>query len=358
MTKSKIEWTDRVWNPVRGCSMVSRGCENCYAMRQAHRFSGPGLPFEGLTKSTKNGPKWTGTVELMDEVLGAPLRWKKPSKVFVNSMSDLFHEDVPFEFIDLVFAAMAIAQQHTFQILTKRPERALDWFNHKDRSWHPTMEGDQRIRFQTYHHFGHEVSCKDWKWPLPNVWIGASAEDQGTANKRLPYLLQVPASLRFLSCEPLLGPLTLHGVRNELVYNWLRAIDWVIVGGESGPNARPMHPDWVRAIRDQCQNTGTPFFFKQWGKFRPFQRTAQDPFVRDCASRKQYDAHHLNFVDPETHEPGKSPWGFCWSDLLLQIEGVHLDCFDCYFLDMGKSRSGNFLDGHQHLEFPFNHKVK
>lgn len=229
--KSKIEWTETTWNPIRGCSSVSEGCRYCYAAAMASRFSGPGQPYEGLTKDGR----WTGTVRMVPEHLGAPLRWKRPRRVFVNSMSDVFHEALAFEDVAEIFRVMAAAPQHSFQVLTKRAERMAEWFR-----W---ME-----------------ERKPGVWPLPNVWLGISVENQAAADLRVPFLLQSPAAVRWLSCEPLLGPVDLSG---------FGALDWVVVGGESGLHARPMHPDWVRGVRDYCAQAKVPFLFKQYGEWAP-----------------------------------------------------------------------------------------
>lgn len=229
---SKIEWTDSTWSPVTGCTKVSEGCDHCYAETIAHRFAG--------TKAYPNG----FDVTLRPERLDQPLRWKRPRKVFVNSMSDLFHEDVPDDYIARVFAVMALAPQHTFQVLTKRPGRMRSLLSSEDfkSAVFLATEG----RFEGY-----------FPWPLPNVWLGTSVENQKWADVRIPLLLDTPTAVRFLSCEPLLGPVELSP--------WL--LDWVICGGESGPGARPMHPDWARSLRDQCQATTVPFHFKQWGEW-------------------------------------------------------------------------------------------
>ncbi|MGH2587792.1 MAG: DUF5131 family protein [Dehalococcoidia bacterium] len=210
--KSSIEWTDATWNPVTGCTKVSPGCAHCYAEAFAERFRGVlGHPYEQGFE-----PK------LWPERLTLPLTWKRARRIFVNSMSDLFHPFVPDAYVHRVFEIMEQAAHHTFQVLTKRPERAA-------------------------------AMAADLPWP-PNVWIGTSIENQRFAF-RTDFLHQIPATVRFLSCEPLLGPLVLD----------LTAIDWVIAGGESGPKARPMRASWARTIRDECQRTGTLFFFKQWG---------------------------------------------------------------------------------------------
>ncbi|HAH06349.1 MAG TPA: hypothetical protein DCM05_07445 [Elusimicrobia bacterium] len=214
--QSSIEWTETTWNPVTGCTKVSPACAHCYAETFAERFRGTrGHPFEqGFD------------LKLWPQRLGLPLTWKEPRMIFVNSMSDLFHKDVPDAFVGQVFDTMAQAHWHTFQLLTKRPKRLADWAETRGR------------------------------WPR-NVWAGVSIESQDYA-WRADDLLRVPAEIKFLSIEPLLGPVKL---KNSV----LRKIQWVIVGGESGHHARPMRPEWARDLRDQCQELGVPFFFKQWG---------------------------------------------------------------------------------------------
>lgn len=238
---SKIEWTDKTWNPTRGCSIVSPGCVNCYAMKQAHRFSGPGKAYEGLTKRTdRSGPQWTGKVVTVGSALLEPLTWVKPSRVFVNSMSDLFHDDVPVAFIRRVFDVMSRARRHTFQILTKRSERMHDVV--------PLL--------------AEEHTAPDGSgWPLPNVWLGVSCEDQQRADERIPDLLQTPAAVRFVSAEPLLGPINFVRA-TRLASDYL---DWVIVGGESGPGARPFDLAWARSIVESCKSDGVACFVKQLG---------------------------------------------------------------------------------------------
>lgn len=311
MAETSIEWTDKVWNPLRGCTRISPGCQNCYAERMAARFSGPGAPYEGLARMTEHGPRWTGKVKPVPEKLMEPLQWRKPARIFVNSMSDLFHEDVPEEYVDQVFGVMAMTPHHTYQVLTKRPERMAMYLDHP---------ADVLIsRFVTAAvqivTGGIELQRRPISWPLPNVWLGTSVENQACADRRIPHLLNCPAAIHFLSCEPLLGPINLgtlawvslrvpvrgdwpfghnisadagvhpalvnaHGAVSAVVpggplgikpaeIEWCRKIDWVITGGESGPGARPMHPDWVRSLRDQCQAADVPFFFKQWGMWRP-----------------------------------------------------------------------------------------
>lgn len=284
---SKIEWTEATWNPMAGCSIVSPGCHNCYAMRTAYRLAAMGQKkYQGTTEKKNGRILWTGKINTDESALSIPLKKKKPTTWFVNSMSDLFHESVPFDYIDKVFAVMALCPQHTFQVLTKRPERMAEYMN-LGRFWQKVL-----VFFSTH-------PFNPTEFPLPNVFLGTSCEDQQRADKRIPHLLRCPAAVKFVSAEPLLGGIDLvpymggatyqcscgfHRTENEMVYTgvggyscvecreWcLRGptLDWVIAGGESGPSARPMHPDWVRSIRDQCVDTGTAFFFKQWGAWEP-----------------------------------------------------------------------------------------
>jgi protein gp37 len=254
-SSTSIEWTDATWNPVTGCDEVSPGCDNCYAKTFAERWRGtPGHHFErGFD------------VVLRPQRLDEPLRWRKPRRVFVNSMSDLFHDAIPDEYIARVFAVMARTPQHTYQILTKRHGRMRSLLKGVDGSGHRLLEAatDEDTAQALYD-----------AWPLPNVWLGVSVEDQQRADLRIPALLDTPAAVRWLSCEPLLGPVDLTEVAPGLRYsnrgfNALAgdpAIDWVVVGGESGHRARPMEPAWARALRDQCVGADVPFFFKQWGE--------------------------------------------------------------------------------------------
>lgn len=256
---SKIEWTEKTWNPIVGCSKISSGCKNCYAERFAHRFSGPGGANEGLTvQRPGKGPEWTGKLRYFRERLEIPKKRKKPTMYFVNSMSDLFHEDVPVEWIDEIFEVMAECPQHTFQVLTKRAERLREWATGKI---------------------------------LPrNVWMGVSVEG-GSTTHRINDLVLVDAAVRFLSCEPLLSSLDLTFDVRSLAGKLTPAldlIDWVIVGGESGHGARPMHPACVRQIRDDCVRANVPFFFKQWGAWAPKPRGAA-PIGKTAAIRSAHD---------------------------------------------------------------------
>lgn len=261
---SAIEWTDATWNPVTGCSKVSPGCAHCYAETLAlTRLRGkPGYP--GLPWTPENAE---ANVVLRPERLEQPLRWRRPRRIFVNSLSDLFHELVPERFLDTVFAVMALASQHTFQVLTKRPARMLEYLtaggDPLDRIWCRADELATILRIP----FPDDMP----RWPLPNVWLGTSVENQRFADERIPLLLETPARVRFLSMEPLLGPVEFSDMSGRADYRArlgrpaLTGIRWVIVGGESGPVHRPMDPAWVRSIRDQCVAADVPFLFKQWG---------------------------------------------------------------------------------------------
>lgn len=253
---SNIEWTEHTWNPVTGCSKISAGCKNCYAETIANRF-------------WKNR-KFTD-VRWHDDRLQQPMKRRKPTTYFVNSMSDLFHEDVPFDFIDKVFAVMALCPQHTFQVLTKRAERMAEYLNHEDA---PMRILRRSVEVQTPEtRFSNQCGTDGW-WPLPNAWLGVSVENQEQADERIPHLLKCPAAVRFLSCEPMLGPVDFAQtslVRDGEATGWNLfgspdcGIDWAIVGGESGPGARPCRIEWVRSVVNQCKNAGVPVFVKQLG---------------------------------------------------------------------------------------------
>jgi len=248
--KSKISWTDATWNPVVGCTKISAGCKECYAkalhdLRYKARLAGKRLPMQYALPFE--------TVQLMPERLDMPLHWRKGRRVFVNSMSDLFHPDVPFDFIDKVFWTIENAPQHTFQILTKRAAQMLVW-------------------------------CQQRGKPLPvNAWLGVTVENQEAADSQIPYLIKTGAAVKFLSCEPLLEKVDLqlrgrnYGGHNEFV-------TWVICGGESGPRARPMYAGWARYLLHQCQEAGVPFYFKQWGEW------CQDlqPQIKDATGKAFY----------------------------------------------------------------------
>ena len=285
--RTQIEWTDATWNPLRGCSAVSPGCAHCYAAGVAARFAGPGQPYEGLARFDEAGkPHWTGEIRLVEKVLSQPLRWKRPRRIFVNSMSDLFHEAVSNEFIAKVFGLMALASQHTFQILTKRAKRMRDWFQWAERQWancYPGEPANALLQFLGDQDIGQQVSRDDFAapWPLSNVWLGVSCEDQQRADERIPHLIATPAAVRFISAEPLLGLIDMrrflhHGHCPEHPSEGTKAasfgcagcsdrLHWVIAGGESGRFARHNEPKWFQQIRDQCLYARVPFFFNQWG---------------------------------------------------------------------------------------------
>lgn len=284
--KTRIQWTEATWNPVIGCRRVSEGCRNCYAERQARRIAlmrpgsayGDVLRFDGMTPLAL----WNGKAVTMPDRLDQPLRWSKPRRIFVNSMSDLFHEDVSFEYIAAVFGVMAAAPQHTFQVLTKRPQRALAFFE-----WlkFPECLGSTPWDVCSEHAM-HLLDAKaiarsrlmdpTAPWPSPNVWLGVSAEDQRTADERIPLLLRCPAVVRWVSAEPLLGPVDFwpffsvtdaHGELSGPRCNpdGTPSLAWVVMGGESGPGARPYDVAWARSIIAQCREAGVPVFHKQLG---------------------------------------------------------------------------------------------
>lgn len=359
--RSKIEWTDATWPIVQGCDPVSQGCVRCYAVPLLHRLAhNPNqtisAPLHGLVEKHVNAAgetilRFTGKLALREDRLGWPLGWKKPRMIFVPSHGDIFHKDVPNEFLDKIFAVMALCPQHTFQILTKRPERM--------RSYLTRMEnfGDEYETVMESHAFV-SVLCEAsdlvigdhlFPWPLPNVWLGTSCEDQATADERIPHLLQTPAAIRFVSCEPLLGPIhlgylgwpqgdgnartghnALIGARyeNGNLVERLPRLDWIIVGGESGPGARPMHPDWARSLRDQCAAVDVKYFFKQWGAFAP-TRTISNGWFEDNESVFNKSAKAAALV-----LPGPIP---NTSTLFERI---------------GKKAAGRLLDGREHNEYP------
>lgn len=270
--KTGIEWTDATWNPITGCTEVSPGCDHCYAKTFAERWRGtPGHYFEhGFD------------VQLRPDRLGLPLRWRRPRRIFVNSMSDLFHDQIPDDYIAKVFAVMAVASDHTFQLLTKRHGRMRSLLSgdFRDQVAEEITEMIRRAKPPgRYWPVTFDRTTDDgWNvwgpsiWPLPNVWLGVSAEDQQWANIRIPALLDTPAAVRWVSAEPLLGPIDLAITAGPNV-GGLPKLDWVVVGGESGRGARPMSPYWPTEIREQCEAAGIPFLFKQWGEYATSYRS-------------------------------------------------------------------------------------
>lgn len=346
-----IEWTDATWNPIAGCSLVSPGCTNCYAMKMAARIERMGgVPhYAGLTQPSKAGPVWTGKVaRAPDHILTQPLRWKKPRRIFVNSMADLFHDDVPDAWIDQVFAVMALAPRHTFQVLTKRAKRMRAYFEAR-RSGDPWAEAADAVADMIGLE-DHPIVLEPRDIPLPHVWIGVSVEDQARADERIPDLLSTPAAKRFVSAEPLLGPLDLRRIKLkdgtdikppvtiDAALGWFGGadsdrskLDWVIAGGESGPGARPAHPDWFRSLRDQCAAADVPFYFKQWGEWLPdnfLERLGRGTMMKPDGT-KPTDADMPSIIDGTFDFSG-------WQ---------HLSA-------VGKKAAGALLDGREHREFP------
>lgn len=386
---TKIEWCEKTWNPIVGCSIVSPGCTNCYAMKMAARIErmGGAPQYDGTTKPSRAGAVWTGKVALAEKAMLEPLKRKKPTMYFVNSMGDLFHEDVPDAWIDRVFAVMALCPQHTFQVLTKRSARMREYFRNRTATevitrW--AKEGE-KLRGD----IGYDYIIENDRTALPNVWLGVSAEDQTRADERIPDLLATPAAVRFVSAEPLLGPVDVSAwlsgchecaqecgfrlgetspPRNERCHacGWVgeyagefcpdcgaqdfngvcpncyadavqhhpdtHCIDWVIVGGESGKGARPMHPDWARSLRDQCAGAGVAFFFKQWGSWIvEVDRDKEDPDWRHGYSNSLRKGGAILNVAGGT--------------------GFHGERV-CLMKPASKKAAGRLLDGRTHDEMP------
>ena len=286
-----ISWADKVWNPVLGCTKVSAGCDNCYAIREAwwHSFAPNAkvhAAYEGLTRQVNGNPAWTNLVRCLPERQTEPLHWRKPCTIFVNSMSDTFHSDVPDEFLDRMFAVMARAHWHRFMVLTKRPERMLTYLNDPARP-RRVADAAEKINGGPFEDFPPSGG-----WPLLNVMGKVSAEDQARADERIPPLLATPLARRGVSLEPLLGPIKLRPewlADHEWEHGVPGGINLVIAGGESGPRARPSHPDWFCSLRDQCAAAGVEFHFKQWGEWAPSLRMpgqevaeAADQWPRDA----------------------------------------------------------------------------
>lgn len=379
--ETKIEWTERTWNPIVGCSLASPGCTNCYAMRMAYRLSkNPKTPqYHGTAKMENGNPVFTGKLELVEKALLEPLKRKAPTTYFVNSMGDLFHEDMPDEWIDRVFAVMALCPQHTFQVLTKRADRMRDYMmrcygrvldlvsDRFERGW--PFEFWQAVGIERFADAEFTIRTS---WPLPNVWLGVSVEDDKRAVARIPDLLATRAAIRFISVEPLLGPIDWKRwlptgrkvkrpdgrIETEAHYymtlctscGWIGSselcgsdywgddsdvycpdcnnggadhevpsVDWVICGGESGPGARPMHPDWARSLRDQCGASGAAFFFKQWGEWLPIPA----------------ERHPIEYTDHRGH-----------------AESVTFKADGQQCVKVGKKAAGRLLDGREHNGFP------
>ncbi|MBB4952729.1 protein gp37 [Agrobacterium vitis] len=366
--KTKIEWSDATWNPITGCSVISPGCTNCYAMKLAGTRMKNEPSRAGLTTPSKAGPVWNGQVRFNEQWLTQPLQWSKPRMVFVCAHADLFHESVPDEWIEKIFAVMALAPQHTFQVLTKRPERMREYLMGHETHYRITSKAGRmalsmnmaidyplKVTHSPSRKYPKGIEINLSNWPQPNVWLGVSVEDQRRAEERIPILLDTRAAVRWVSAEPLLGSIDLRQINqpnggfgpywidalspgtmgwfsdeaatkpmeaDPLGFSALPALDWVVVGGESGPNARPMHPDWARSLRDQCAAAGVPLLFKQWGEFGP-------AFGSDLM-----------------------PTGLPWSGLDQRAVANGTATAEQACRKLGKRKSGRLLDGVEHNGFP------
>lgn len=375
--KTAIEWTDATWTPIRArrksngkvgfhCEHVSEACRNCYAEVMNKRGLFTGLPYARQFRDEVE-------IFLGEVALLAPLKWKKPRKIFVCSMTDLFADFVPDEMIDKIFAVMAGSPQHTFQVLTKRPERMRAYMSAlvcgggyrpyvRRPGWkaRDPRDGDRLLLLDA-----------GQTWPLRNVWLGVTVENQKTADERVPHLLATPAAIRFLSCEPLLGPIDLRqlriadephsrthdalsGISSDTPWGYVRSgiadpmsrgkLDLVITGGESGPHARPMHPDWARSLRDQCVAAGVPFFFKQWGEYLPVGQWLPGYGQVHGATAVKRGRMKLHFGGTPKQPPKhafaeRGVWFASTPDGRLAFR-------------VGKKRAGRLLDGREWSEFP------
>lgn len=373
-SNSPIEWTDASWNPVRGCSRVSEGCRHCYAERVAYRFGGVGKPYEGLVRLGKQGPVWTGVVRLIESALAEPLGWRVPQKIFVNSMSDLFHESLPDAAIDQVYAVMLLTPWHTHQVVTKRPERAARYLNDPT-LYSRVLEAATKVR-AARRGFKHgpdkarldQIAISNPATHPPRwIWLLTSVENQETADERIPHLLRCPAAVRGVSYEPALGPVDFSrwllrpgDLRVGFSCDECQAgsvavdedgccatcgadarsvpgLDWIIAGGESGPGARPPHPKWFQDARDQAQaSAGAAFFFKQWGAWQLGSAAGREGLIvlsdgSTCAAERNACEEHARLIG------GSDAWSRRSPNVMTNV---------------GKKIAGRLLDGVEHSAFP------
>jgi len=360
--KTHIEWTDATWNPITGCTVLSPGCKHCYAMKLAGGRLQHHPSRAGLTTMTDAGPVWNGQVRLNTEWLDQPQRWTKPRRIFVCAHGDLFHEDVPRAWIDQVFCEMAIAAHHDFQVVTKRAELMKDYFVDPETPKRIARLLDRRAGPVSKGEFRAPDRLRAWSdgVPLPNVHALVSIEDQARANQRTVHLLCAHAAVRGLSVEPLLGPIDLTRIpdfisppsddpydalagmgRRDPDYSndWWGCrgprIDWVIVGGESGPGARPMHLAWVRQIRDACATASVPFLFKQCGDWMPVETRPGD-LVGDARAYTYMAADGLRDAALREREERNS----------------EIDPTAMWLAHVGKKAAGRLLDGRLHDDMP------
>ena len=351
--KTAIEWTDASANVINGCSLASPGCTNCYAMRLAGTRMRNHPTRAGLAVDSKAGPVWTGEVRFHEPALQQVLRWQRPRMIFWNAHGDIFHPNVPDAWIDRCFAAMALTPQHIHQVLTKRSERMREYMSRACGRIMDAIIKMRRERGDLSPVALPHVPIGDVWWPLPNVWLGVSTEDQQRADERIPDLLATPAAVRWISAEPLLGPIDLTNITGaeksreygSPVHGWSSIwrnngvgrpwIDWVVVGGESGPHARPMHPDWARSLRDQCAAASVPFFHNQNGEWRP-----------SYGAPAGTTGHYAMMA--------RDPDGWTYKHpVLLDHYPRQFDAFGSIVLErVGKRAAGRLLDGVGHNGFP------